>query len=126
MSESREWGSFKASVAQAQREQMQRAMLAHFGNVFAEVERFFNPPDKRAIQWTDIDWERGTIHINRLKGSDASTHKLQGDMLRALRRLKREQQPKSPFIFTYAGAAGSGQKARLQARAWSRLTAGPW
>ena len=55
---------------------------------------------KEALQWTDIDWERGTIHINRLKGSDASTHKLQGDMIRALRRLKREQKPPSPFIFT--------------------------
>jgi integrase len=55
---------------------------------------------KEALQWTDIDWERGTIHIRRLKGSDHSTHKLQGDMLRALRKLQREQQPKSPYIFT--------------------------
>jgi integrase len=52
------------------------------------------------LQWSDIDWERGTIHIHRLKGSDDSTHKLQGDMLRALRRLQREQNPKSPYIFT--------------------------
>jgi integrase len=55
---------------------------------------------REALQWSDIDWERGTIHIHRLKGSDDSTHKLQGDMLRALRRLKREQDPPSPYIFT--------------------------
>jgi integrase len=55
---------------------------------------------KEALQWSDIDWERGTIHIRRLKGSDHSIHKLQGDMLRNLRRLKREQKPPSPYIFT--------------------------
>jgi integrase len=55
---------------------------------------------KEALQWTDIDWERGTIHIRRLKGSDHSTHKLQGDMLRSLRRLQREQKPPSAYIFT--------------------------
>jgi type 1 fimbriae regulatory protein FimB/type 1 fimbriae regulatory protein FimE len=55
---------------------------------------------KQALQWSDINWERGTIHIRRLKGSDDSTHRLQGDMIRSLRRLKREQEPPSPFIFT--------------------------
>ena len=34
----------KSGVSSAQREQMRRATVAHFGNVFAEVERFFNPP----------------------------------------------------------------------------------
>jgi integrase len=60
---------------------------------------------RRALEWSAIDWERGTIHIRRLKGSDDSTHKLQGDMLRALRRLQREQNPKSPYIFTSERAA---------------------
>ena len=57
------------------------------------------------LQWSDIDWERGTIHIRRLKGSENSTHKLQGDMLRALRKLQREQRPRSPYIFTSERAA---------------------
>ena len=54
------------------------------------------------LTWDDINFEEGTIHIRRLKGSNPSTHPLkgQGDMLRALRRLKREQDPKSPFVFT--------------------------
>lgn len=55
---------------------------------------------KQALQWSDVNWETGTIHIRRLKGSDNSTHKLKGDMLRQLRKLQRQQQPKSPFIFT--------------------------
>jgi integrase len=52
------------------------------------------------LTWDCVDFSEGTIHIRRLKGSDPSTHKLQGDMLRAFRRLKREQQPASPFLFT--------------------------
>jgi integrase len=53
-----------------------------------------------ALTWDCISFEEGTIHIRRLKGSDPSTHKTQGDMLRNLRRLKREQKPPSPFVFT--------------------------
>ncbi len=52
------------------------------------------------LTWSDVSWDDGKIHIRRLKGSDPSTHLIQGDMIRALRRLKREQQPPSPFIFT--------------------------
>jgi integrase len=52
------------------------------------------------LTWDCISFEEGTIHIRRLKGSDPSTHKIQGDMLRNLRRLKREQTPPSPFVFT--------------------------
>jgi integrase len=52
------------------------------------------------LTWDCISFEEGTIHIRRLKGSDPSTHKIQGDMLRNLRRLKREQKPPSPFVFT--------------------------
>ena len=37
---------------------------------------------------------------SRLKGSAESVHPLSGRELRALRRLKREQDPASPFIFT--------------------------
>ena len=37
---------------------------------------------------------------SRLKGSAESVHPLSGRELRALRRLKRDQDPASPFIFT--------------------------
>jgi integrase len=53
-----------------------------------------------SLTWDAVNFEEGTIHIRRLKGSDPSTHKLQGDMLRSLRKLKREQKPASPFLFT--------------------------
>jgi len=52
------------------------------------------------LLWTDVDFEAGKLHVRRVKGSAPSTHMLQGDELRALRRLKRAQQPPSPFIFT--------------------------
>jgi integrase len=56
-----------------------------------------------SLTWDCISFEEGTVHIRRLKGSDPSTHKIQGDMLRNLRRLKREQKPSSPFVFTSHG-----------------------
>jgi site-specific recombinase XerD len=40
------------------------------------------------------------MHVRRVKGSADSVHPLSGRELRVLRRLKREQEPASPFIFT--------------------------
>jgi len=42
----------------------------------------------------------GKMHVNRVKGSAASVHPLSGRELRALLRLKREQAPTSPVVFT--------------------------
>src|SRR6516164_5268745 len=42
----------------------------------------------------------GRLHVNRAKNGSPSVHPLSGRELRALRRLKREQEPQSPFIFT--------------------------
>ena len=52
------------------------------------------------LRWDAIDFAHGRLHVSRLKGSSESVHPLSGRELRALRRLKREQQPVSPFIFT--------------------------
>ena len=41
-----------------------------------------------------------TLHVRRVKQGTPSTHPILGDELRALRRLHREQKPKSPFVFT--------------------------
>ena len=49
------------------------------------------------LQWSDVEFESGTLHLRRAKGGATSTHPLLGDELRALRELKREA--KSPFIF---------------------------
>ena len=49
------------------------------------------------LQWSDVEFESGTLHLWRAKGGTTSTHPLRGEELRALRALKREA--KSPFIF---------------------------
>lgn len=49
------------------------------------------------LQWSDAEFETGTLHLRRAKGGGIGTHPLLGDELRALRALKREA--KSPFIF---------------------------
>ena len=49
------------------------------------------------LQWSDVEFESGSLHLRRAKGGATSTHPLLGDELRALRALKREA--KSPFIF---------------------------
>ena len=53
--------------------------------------------------WTcdGIKWiSTATLHVRRVKQGTPSTHPILGDELRALRRLQREQEPKSPFVFT--------------------------
>jgi integrase len=47
-----------------------------------------------------VDFERATLHVRRVKKGTPATHPVLGDELRALRRLRREQEPKSPFVFT--------------------------
>src|SRR5262249_15109906 len=50
-----------------------------------------------------------------------STHPILGDELRALRRLKREQEPRSPFVFTSERGApfSTAGFARMVERAWA-------
>lgn len=52
------------------------------------------------LRWEQVDFRTGTLHVRRVKQGTPSTHPILGDELRALRRLKREQEPKSPFVFT--------------------------
>jgi integrase len=47
-----------------------------------------------------VDFEAGTMAVRRAKRGSPSTHPIRGDELRALRKLQREQEPKSPFVFT--------------------------
>jgi type 1 fimbriae regulatory protein FimB/type 1 fimbriae regulatory protein FimE len=51
------------------------------------------------LQWDQIDFAKGHLHVQRLKRGIDSVHPIQGDELRALRELKRDQ-PKSAFVFT--------------------------
>ena len=52
------------------------------------------------LRWDQIDFNSATLAVRRAKQGTPSTHPIRGDELRALRRLQREQDPKSPFAFT--------------------------
>jgi site-specific recombinase XerD len=52
------------------------------------------------LRWDQIEFRTASLHVRRVKQGTPSTHPILGDELRALRRLQREQEPKSPFVFT--------------------------
>jgi integrase len=52
------------------------------------------------LRWDQVEFRTATLHVRRAKQGTPSTHPIPGDELRALRRLQREQDPKSPFVFT--------------------------
>ena len=52
------------------------------------------------LRWDQVDFTNGSMHVRRVKQGSPSTHPVRGDELRALRRLQREQDPRSPFVFT--------------------------
>jgi integrase len=76
------------------------------------------------LRWDQVDFRIATMHVRRAKQGTPSTHPIVGDELRALRRLQREQQPKSPFLFTSergapfntAGFARMLERAGVQAK----------
>ena len=51
------------------------------------------------LQWTQVHLNSANLDIRRRKNGSAATHPLTGLELRALRRLKREQEPTSQFVF---------------------------
>jgi integrase len=52
------------------------------------------------LRWEQIDFAAATLHVRRVKDGTPATHPIVGDELRALRRLQREQEPRSLFVFT--------------------------
>jgi type 1 fimbriae regulatory protein FimB/type 1 fimbriae regulatory protein FimE len=52
------------------------------------------------LRWDQVDFTAANLAVRRVKNGSSSTHPILGDELRALRRLQREQDPKSPFVFT--------------------------
>jgi integrase len=51
------------------------------------------------LRWDDFDLARGRLHVRRSKGSDDGVHPVGPRELRALRRLRREADATSPFVF---------------------------
>ena len=54
---------------------------------------------------SQVDFTAGNMHVSRLKGSTDAVHPIRGDELRALRRLQREQSPKSAHSSSPASGA---------------------
>ena len=73
-----------------------------------------------ALRWDSVDFGHGRIHVNRAKAGSPAVHPLSGRELRALRRLKREQEPESPFIFT------SERGAPFTAAGFRKMIVPPW
>ena len=76
------------------------------------------------LRWDQIEFRTANLHVRRVKQGTPSTHPILGDELRALRRLQREQESKSPFVFTSergapfspAGFARMIERAGIEAR----------
>jgi integrase len=52
------------------------------------------------LRWDQIDFDTATLAVRRAKRGTPATHPIRGDESRALRKLQRDQEPKSPFVFT--------------------------
>jgi site-specific recombinase XerD len=52
------------------------------------------------LRWDQIGFRTATLHVRRAEKGTPASHPVLGDELRALRRLQREQEPRSPFVFT--------------------------
>jgi type 1 fimbriae regulatory protein FimB/type 1 fimbriae regulatory protein FimE len=70
-----------------------------------------------ALRWDSVDFNHGRLHVGRAKNGSPSVHPLTGRELRALRRLQREQEPKSPFVFT------SERGAPFSTAGWRKMVA---
>jgi integrase len=52
------------------------------------------------LRWDQVDFRTANLHVRRVKQGTPATHPIVGDELRALRKLQRDQDPKSPYVFT--------------------------
>ena len=51
-----------------------------------------------SLEWSQVDFAGGNLHVNRVKNGSPSVHPIRGDELRALRKLRRETE-RSRFVF---------------------------
>jgi len=52
-----------------------------------------------SLRWEQVDLRAGRLQVIRRKGSDDSVQPLSGNEMRALRRVRREQEPGSRYVF---------------------------
>lgn len=51
-----------------------------------------------SLQWDSVDFDAGTLYVNRIKNGTPSVHPLRGPEIRALRQLRRDY-PGTPYLF---------------------------
>ena len=51
------------------------------------------------LRWEQVDLNAALLHVRKVKQGSPATHPLTGVELRALRKLQRDQESKSPFVF---------------------------
>ena len=61
------------------------------------------PSELCDLLWSQVELAAGRLHVRRVKSGTPSVHPLQGDELRALRRLQRVQQPSAHVFATERG-----------------------
>jgi type 1 fimbriae regulatory protein FimB/type 1 fimbriae regulatory protein FimE len=79
-----------ADNRQSHRDQTMILVTFRHGLRTAEVTR---------LKWDAVDFNRGELHVARVKNGKPGTHPLTGRELRMLRKLKRDQDPASVFVF---------------------------
>ena len=62
------------------------------------------------LQWSQVELATGRLHIRRAKNGSRSVHRMEGDEIRALRRLQREQGLSSHVIMTERDSRVGGKK----------------
>ena len=68
----------------------------------------FRPAELVDLRWDQVDFASGALHVRRVKRGTPSTHPILGDELRALRRLRREQEPSTPCVTRNCRQGGLG------------------
>jgi integrase len=68
-----------------------------------------------ALGWDQIDFDKANLHVRRAWEARPIVQPIREDVLRALRRLREEQAPKSPFVFS------TGRGAPVTSAAFARM-----
>src|SRR5690242_499626 len=50
------------------------------------------------LRWDQVDFDQAILAVRRVKKGSPSTHPMRGEELRALRKLQRDQEPRSAFV----------------------------
>ena len=71
------------------------------------------------LQWHQVELSAGRLHVRRSKRGTPSVHPLQGDEIRALRRLQRSSKAPTPYVF--ASERGGPMSAKSFGTLFARL-----